>query len=78
MDTVRLKLTSQTYKTNIQFLKVRSGKVEFFSQDYKRMHISSITSKPTEMVFKLEQASSKEDVIGIVKKCAPNKNIEEV
>lgn len=73
---LRFKIQSTTCAGNISYLKIEKGKVQLFNKDYKRIHISAMTSSATELMFALEDCEDEAQVKKLIEKhCGKTKEV---
>jgi len=73
---LRFKIQSTTCPGNISYLRIEKGKAQLFNKDYKRIHISAMTTSATELMFGLEDCETEEQVKALIEKhCGKTKEV---
>lgn len=77
-ETIRLRVTSKTYPSNVSYIKIKGELVRVFSSSYQRSKPSSIFNKPAETIFALEKCASAQEAINIIVGDNKTKTVEEI
>lgn len=73
---IRIKITSNTCAGNVQYLTIRNRRAQLFNAECKKLPLSQICAKSTELMFALEDATDSDSALKAIQKhCGKTKEV---